>query len=143
MEMLKNLTTNKNITLGYLGTLNFYKDVVHINQDFTKSVLHNTVFSTTVILVVLVNILVLLRVKMKDKVLIDKMVALDCFSNILMVGLLLLAFPVRIWGNRYLCAGITFYRGFTVTINRSSRTQESALLIVDPIELSCVGAVTN
>ena len=118
MEMLKNLTTNKNITLGYLGTLNFYKDVVHINQDFTNSVLHNTVFSTTVILVVMVNILVLLRVKMKDKVLIDKMVALDCFSNILMVGLLLLAFPVRIWNNVWLCAGITFFRSFTANLNR-------------------------
>ena len=116
---MKNLTTSENITLGVMGTITFYADIVLINQDFTKTVLHNTMFSMTVILVVMVNILVLLRVKMKDKVLIDKMVATDCFANILMVALLLLAFPVRIWGNRYLCAGITFYRAFTVTINRS------------------------
>ena len=95
---------NKNITLANTGTIHFYNDVVLINKEFTKTVLHNSLFSITVIMVVMVNILVLLRVKLKDRVLIDKMVAMDCLANILMVGLLLLAFPVRIWGNRYLCA---------------------------------------
>ena len=109
---------NKNITLANTGTIHFYKDVVLINQEFTKTVLHNSLFSITVIVVVMVNILVLLRVKLKDRVLIDKMVAMDCLANILMVGLLLLAFPVRIWGNSHLCAGITFYRAFTVSLNR-------------------------
>ena len=69
-------------------------------------------------MVTVVNAVVLLWVKVKDKVLIDKMVTLDCVANIMMAGLLLLAFPVRIWKNVWLSAAITFFRSFSSTLNR-------------------------
>ena len=116
--MTSNLTHNKEILLADIGNIIFFQDVVVINQNFPISVLNITMFSIIVILVIFVNIMVLLRVKMKNRVLIDNMVTMDCLANILMVGLLLLAFPSRIWNNRFLCAGITIYRAYTVTINR-------------------------
>ena len=75
-------------------------------------------FLATVTIVTGVNILALMWVKVKDKVVIDKMVTLDCVANIMIVGVLLLAFPYRVWNNSFLCAGITFFRVFTVTINK-------------------------
>ena len=87
-------------------------------EAFEKSVSHMTCLLATVTIVTGVNIMALVWVKVKDKVLIDKMVTLDCVANIMMVGVLLLAFPVRIWNNVWLCAGITFFRSFTATLNR-------------------------
>ena len=94
------------------------EDVIVINQNFPMSVLNMTLCATTVIVVLLVNVMVLVWVRVKDKVLIDKMVTMDCLANIMMVGLLLLAFPSRIWSNALLCTGITFFRSFTATLNR-------------------------
>ena len=105
--MARNLTHNTEVFLADIGDILFFQDVVVINQNYPMSVLNITMFSIIVLLVILVNIMVLLRVKMKNRVLIDNMVTMDCLANILMVGLLFLAFPSRIWNNRFLCAGIT------------------------------------
>ena len=117
-KMLNNHTAQTDVNIPSMETLLFFQDAIVINKNYPRSVLNIFMFSLSVILMVFVNILVLLRVKMKKKVLIDRMVAMDCLANIMMVGVLVLAFPSRIWNNRYLCTAITFYRVFTVTINR-------------------------
>ena len=115
-----NISTNiKSITLANSGqSIHLFEEVLLINQNFPKSDLNIILFGMTVVMVIMVNTLVLVWVKVKDKVLIDKMVTLDCVANIMMAGVLLLAFPVRIWGNVWLCAVITFFRSFSSTVNR-------------------------
>ena len=99
-------------------TLYFVEETMLINKNFPITVLNLALFVSIVTIVILLNTLVLVWVKVKDKVLIDKMVTLDCVANIMMAGVLLLAFPVRIWKNVWLCAVITFYRYFSYTLNR-------------------------
>ena len=114
-----NLTNTKPIYLANNGaSIHFFEDTVFINQNFPKSVVNITMFLITVTIVAVVNMMVLLWVKVKDRVLIDKMVTMDCVANIMMVGIFFLAFPCRVWSNRFLCAGITLFRVFTATINR-------------------------
>ena len=46
------------------------------------------------------------------------MVLLDCTANLAIIGMMCLAFPVRVWGDPYLCLIFHFYRVFVATINR-------------------------
>ena len=46
------------------------------------------------------------------------MVLLDCLANICFIGVMFLVFPVRVWGNSYLCILITFFRVFVLSLNR-------------------------
>ena len=46
------------------------------------------------------------------------MVLLDCAANLAIIGVMCLAFPVRVWGDPYLCLIFHFYRVFVATINR-------------------------
>ena len=64
----------------------------------------------------IVNSAILLWTKVKERVLVDKMVTIDCVGNILMIGLLLLAFPIRIWKNSFVCGFFTFFRVYIVII---------------------------
>ena len=48
----------------------------------------------------------------------DKMVLLDCATNIAVIGVMVLSFPVRVWENSYLCIIFTFYRMFVILVNR-------------------------
>ena len=57
-------------------------------------------------------------IRVKERVLVDRMVLLDCLANISTIGVMFLAFPIRVWGNSYLCLLITFFRGFVVVLNR-------------------------
>ena len=101
--------------------INFYFDVdelVHVNFNLEIS-LYNLIFPiTSTLTVLLVNSMVLLMLKMKEKTLVDRMVLLDCLANISTVGMMFLAFPIRVWGNSYLCLLITFFRGFVFVLNR-------------------------
>ena len=106
------------INLANFEEVLFFEEVLVVNANFETSVSHMLCFLATVTIVTGVNIMALMWVKVKDKVLIDKMVTLDCVANIMMVGVLLLAFPVRIWNNDWLCAGITFFRSLTANLNR-------------------------
>ena len=45
------------------------------------------------------------------------MVVLDCLANLSIIGILLLAYPVRVFGNS-LCILIDFYRSYFIIINR-------------------------
>ena len=99
-------------------TLYFFEKTMLINKNFPISVLNIILFGSTVTIVILLNTLVLVWVKVKDKMLIDKLVTLDCVANIMMAGVLLFMFPVKIWSNVWLCAVITFVRVFTATLNR-------------------------
>ena len=101
--------------------INFYfevEELVHVNFNLEIS-LYNLILSITSILtVLLVNSLVLLMLKMKEKTLVDRMVLLDCLGNISTVGVMFVTFPIRVWGNSYLCLLITFFRGFVFVLNR-------------------------
>ena len=97
---------------------NFVEDTLVLNQNYRDSWFNIIVCVVTGSIILLMNMLVLVSVKVKDKALIDKMVVMDCVANIMLVGVLLCAFPCRVWKNTFLCAGITFFRVFTVTINK-------------------------
>ena len=117
-EDYTNITTFINRT-----RINLYFDVeelvyVNLNWKISKFNLISTITCTLTVL--LVNSLVLLMLKMKEKTLVDKMVLLDCLANISTVAVMFLAFPIRVWGNSYLCLLITFVRGFVVVLNRLS-----------------------
>ena len=75
-------------------------------------------FITNTLTVLLVNIVVLVWLKIKENTLVDRMVLLDCLANISNIGVMFLAFPIRVWGNSYLCLLISFFRGFVGVLNR-------------------------
>ena len=60
----------------------------------------------------------LVWLKLKERTLVDRMVLLDCLANISFIGIMVLVFPVRVWGNSYLCILITFFRVFVLSLNR-------------------------
>ena len=61
---------------------------------------------------------VLVWLKLKERTLVDRMVLLDCLANISFIGVMFLVFPIRVWGNSYLCILITFFRVFVLSLNR-------------------------
>ena len=101
-----------------MNSTNLFEDNLVLNQNYPYSWFNIIVCVVTGTIILLMNLLVLVSVKVKDKALIDKMVVMDCVANIMLIGVLLCAFPCRVWKNTFLCAGITFFRVFTVTINK-------------------------
>ena len=93
------------------------------------------VFLTNNLTILLVNIVVLVWLKIKENTLVDRMVLLDCLVNISTIGVMFLAFPIRVWGNSYLCLLITFFRGFVLVLNRCliPYTAPSLSLTINPI----------
>ena len=99
--------------------LNFnVEELVHVNFNWKVSIFNLISTITCTLTVLLVNALVLLMLKMKENTLVDRMVLLDCLANISTIGVVFLAYPIRVWGNSYLCLLITFFRGFVVVLNR-------------------------
>ena len=96
----------------------FLKDNLLVNQNFEHSFFNCLIILVTVAAVLMVNLAIMLWIKVKERVLVDKMVTIDCVGNILMIGLLILAFPIRIWNNSFVCGLFTFFRVYTVTLNR-------------------------
>jgi hypothetical protein len=114
--MAENITVVPFLT--NLGEFQFLDNLVILNTDFPTNYLNISMFVVTIVLVLFVNLAVLLWVKVKDRVLVDKMVTMDCISNIMLLLMVFMAFPWRVRGNEIVCAGITFFRGFTLTLNR-------------------------
>ena len=66
----------------------------------------------------LVNCLVLAWIRVKERVLVDRMVLLDCAANLLCVVIVLCAFPVRVYRSGFVCIFLTFFRSYVVSIKR-------------------------
>ena len=94
------------------------KHYIHINLNFPWTPLNLVVFVLNNLTVITVNVLVLVWLKLKERTLVDRMVLLDCLANISFIGIMFLVFPVRVWGNSYLCILITFFRVFVLSLNR-------------------------
>ena len=109
------ITFSNGTEINFLLDLN---DTVNINTNWDTSMLNLVVFITNNLTILLVNVMVLVWLKIKENTLVDRMVLLNCLANISTIGVMFLAFPIRIWGNGYLCLLITFFRGFVLTLNR-------------------------
>ena len=94
------------------------KDAVHVNLNWEMTIFNLFAFITNTLTVLLVNVVVLVWLKIKENTLVDRMVLLDCIANISNIGVMFLAFPIRVWGNSYLCLLISFFRGFVGVLNR-------------------------
>ena len=101
-------------------TLHFFspENITYINQDFPLTRTNLAIFIANNLTVITVNVLVLVWLKIKERTLVDRMVLLDCLANISFIGVMFLVFPVRVWGNSYLCILITFFRVFVLSLNR-------------------------
>ena len=115
-EDYANITTSVNQSIIHLYFN--VEELVHVNFNWKVSIFNLISTITCTLTVLLVNALVLLMLKMKENTLVDRMVLLDCLANISTLGVMFLAFPIRVWGNSYLCLLITFFRGFVVVLNR-------------------------
>ena len=91
---------------------------IHINLNFPWTTLNLVTFVLNNLTVITINVLVLVWLKLKERTLVDRMVLLDCLANISFIGVMFLVFPVRVWGNSYLCILITFFRVFVLSLNR-------------------------
>ena len=108
-------------TLSNSPKLNLFfdlKETVYVNSNWEMSNFNVVMFIANNLTILLVNSTVLVWLKIKENTLVDRMVLLDCFANISTIGVMFLAFPIRIWGNSYLCLLITFFRGFVLVLNR-------------------------
>ena len=94
------------------------KEIVYVNSNWEMSIFNLVIFITNNLTILLVNIIVLVWLKIKENTLVDRMVLLDCLANISTIGVMFLAYPIRIWGNSHLCLLITFFRGFVLALNR-------------------------
>ena len=118
-NILNPWTANHMIALDqHFDPIIFLKDILFVNQNFEHSFFNCLVISVSGAAVLMVNLAILLWIKVKERVLVDKMVTIDCVGNILMIVLLILAFPIRIWNNSFVCGLFTFFRVYTVTLNR-------------------------
>ena len=102
---------------GFLS-IKFIGDSRLPNLNFPTNVPTVLFMAFCLLFELMVNLMVLLWVKMKDRVLVDTMVTTDCIANLLCILIVMLAFPVRVYRNKMLCAGMTFFRGITVIIKR-------------------------
>ena len=105
--------------------LNFSLDVgetVFVNSNWEMSLFNLVMFMTNNLTILVVNVVVLVWLKIKENTLVDRMVLLDCLANISTIGVMFLAFPIRVWGNSYLCILISFFRGFVLVLNRCHAT---------------------
>ena len=91
---------------------------IFVNKNFPITLFNMILFGTTNLTVFIVNLLVLFWLKIKDKNLVDRMVLLDCLTNMAVVIVLLLAFPTRVWHNTYVCYIISSFRCFVLTMKR-------------------------
>ena len=93
---------------------------IHINLNFPWTPLNLVVFVLNNLTVITVNSgsAVLVWLKLMERTLVDRMVLLDCLANISFIGVMFLVFPIRVWGNSYLCILITFFRVFVLSLNR-------------------------
>ena len=57
-------------------------------------------------------------IRVKERVLVDRMVLLDCAANLLCVVIVLCAFPVRVYRSGFVCLFLTFFRSYVVSIKR-------------------------
>ena len=108
-------------TLSNFEELNLFidmKETVYVNSNWEMSIFNVSIFITNNLTILLVNIVVLFWLKIKENTLVDRMVLLDCLANISTIGVMFLAFPIRIWGNSYLCFLITFFRAYVLVLNR-------------------------
>ena len=94
------------------------EDYLEVNRNFEANTLHWTAVILTCVLIFLVNMRVLLFTNIKESKLVDIMVLVDCLANLSIIGVLFLAFPVRIFQNPGLCYLIETYRGLSLVINR-------------------------
>ena len=105
--------------------LNFSVDLgetVFVNSNWEMSLINLVMFMTNNLTILIVNVVVLVWLKIKENTLVDRMVLVDCLANISTIGVMLLAFPIRVWGNSYLCLLITFFRSFVLVLNRFHAT---------------------
>ena len=109
------------IFLPGFQSIQFLADARQPNLNFPNN--GATIFFTTLCLLfeLLANFSVLLWVKMKDRALVDTMVTADCIANLLCILVLMLAFPVRVYRNKLLCAAISFFRYTMVIVKRYCR----------------------
>ena len=107
------------------------KDAVHVNLNWEMTIFNLFTFITNTLTVLLVNVVVLVWLKIKENTLVDRMVLLDCLANISNIGVMFLAFPIRVWGNSYLCLVISFFRGFVGVLNRFPFTYTGSFIITD------------
>ena len=114
--MVGNSTVTSMLT--NLGEFYFMKNMVILNTNFPWNFLNISLYVFTNVLVLSVNLAVLLWVKVKERVLVDRMVTMDCISNIMLLIVVSTAFPWRIRSNNIVCAGVLFFRGCTLTLNR-------------------------
>ena len=118
-----NTTTNVTISLFIENsTVNITfdeDDFLEVNRNFQPSSLHWSAVLLTCVLILLVNMRVLLFTNIKESKLVDLMVLVDCLANLSIIGVLFLAFPVRIFQDTSLCYLIETYRGLSLVINRS------------------------
>ena len=124
-----------NIKTFFNGTeqnLSFDFDTeVYINSNWETSIFNLVTFLTNNLTIFLVNVVVLVWLKIKENTLVDRMVLLDCLANISNIGVMFLAFPIRVWGNSNLCLLITFFRGFVGVLNRCHKSKSSEFPILE------------
>ena len=106
------------ILISKMGKMHFLGSSYILNQDFHINGINILIFVITVMLVLFINMAVLMWVKVKERVLVDNMITVDCISNLLLLVTVFMAFPWKFQGNLLVCAGATFFRGFTITLNR-------------------------
>ena len=69
--------------------LNFSLDVgetVFVNSNWEMSLFNLVMFMTNNLTILVVNVVVLVWLKIKENTLVDRMVLLDCLSNIAVIG---------------------------------------------------------
>ena len=103
-------------------------DFLEVNRNFEWSPLHWSAVLLTCVLILVVNMRVLLFTNIKESKLVDMMVLVDCLANLSIIGVLFLAFPVRIFQDTRLCYLIETYRGLSLVINRLALTKLERIL---------------
>ena len=94
-------------------------DFLEVNRNFDGTPLHWGIVIGTNSIILLVNVTLMILVRIKERNLIDMMVWMDCLANLSIIGIMFLAFPVRVFDNHpSVCFLIEFYRAVALFMNR-------------------------
>lgn len=91
---------------------------LEVNRNFPQTPENWGIVIVTNSIILIVNIMVMVWAKFKDRNLIDKLVWLDCVANLSIIGVMFMAFPVRIYGSTYICIIMDFIRAVALFMNR-------------------------
>ena len=90
----------------------------NLHQNFPQTNVNWFWYFWTISAILGTNILVLSWIQLKDKKLIDNMVLYDLIANLGIIVMVVLAYPTKVFNDKWVCLAVSVVRAFIIVTNR-------------------------